>query len=54
MPLRAQNPAYSPTRLPLRAVIADVERHITDDLGPDGTADLRALLNRVAKRVREA
>jgi DNA-binding MarR family transcriptional regulator len=36
------------------AVIADVERHVTDDLGSDGTTELRALLNRVAKRAREA
>jgi DNA-binding MarR family transcriptional regulator len=35
-------------------VIADVERHITDDLGPDETAQLRALLDRVTKTVRDA
>lgn len=34
-------------------VIADVERQITDVLGPDGTAQLRTLLDRVTKTVRE-
>jgi DNA-binding MarR family transcriptional regulator len=36
------------------AVITDIERQITDDLGPDETAQLRALLDQVAKTVHEA
>ncbi|MFB4271015.1 MarR family winged helix-turn-helix transcriptional regulator [Nonomuraea sp. GTA35] len=35
-------------------VIAGVEQQITDDLGPDAATQLRALLGRVAKTVRDA
>ncbi len=35
-------------------VIADIEMQITDGLGPDETAQLRGLLDRVAETVREA
>lgn len=35
------------------AVIADIERQITDGLGPDGSVRLRALLDQVAETVRE-
>ncbi|MEV0151385.1 MULTISPECIES: MarR family transcriptional regulator [unclassified Nonomuraea] len=35
------------------AVIAGVERQITDELGPDESARLRALLSRVAETVRD-
>ncbi|MFI6935377.1 MarR family winged helix-turn-helix transcriptional regulator [Streptomyces sp. NPDC050287] len=34
-------------------VIADIERQITGTLGPDDTAQLRGLLNRVAETVRD-
>ncbi|MEU4466852.1 MarR family transcriptional regulator [Streptomyces sp. NPDC024017] len=34
-------------------VIADIELQITDDLGPEETTQLRALLDRVAETVRE-
>ncbi|MBX9397407.1 hypothetical protein K4749_28430 [Streptomyces sp. TRM72054] len=34
------------------AVIVDIERQITDELGPKETAVLRALLDRVADTVR--
>ncbi len=36
------------------AVIAGIERQITDDLGPEQSAHLRALLGRVTGTVREA
>ncbi|MFG2353474.1 hypothetical protein [Streptomyces sp. NPDC048521] len=35
-------------------MIAGIERHITEGLGPDGSAQLRALLDQVAKTVRDA
>jgi DNA-binding MarR family transcriptional regulator len=35
-------------------VIAGVEQQITDDLGPEAAAQLRALLGQVAKAVRDA
>lgn len=35
-------------------VIADVERHITEGLGPDQSAQLRTLLDQVSKTVRNA
>jgi DNA-binding MarR family transcriptional regulator len=35
-------------------VISDIERHITEGLGPDESAQLRALLDRVSKTVRDA
>ena len=35
-------------------VIADIERHITEGLGPDESAQLRTLLDRVSKTVRDA
>lgn len=35
-------------------MIADIEMQITDGLGPDETAQLRGLLDRVAETVREA
>ncbi|MER7690377.1 MarR family transcriptional regulator [Streptomyces sp. NPDC097610] len=36
------------------AVIADIEQQITDGLGPDKTAQLRALLDHAARTVRDA
>lgn len=36
------------------AVIAGIERHLTESLGTDETARLRALLDRVNKAVRDA
>ena len=34
-------------------VIADIERQITGDLGPEDSAQLRALLDRVTETIRE-
>jgi DNA-binding MarR family transcriptional regulator len=36
------------------AVITDIERQITDHLGPGATAQLRALLSEVSASVRDA
>ncbi|MER7930745.1 MarR family transcriptional regulator [Streptomyces sp. NPDC096057] len=36
------------------AVIADIERHIADGLGPEETAQLHTLLDHVTKAVRDA